>query len=175
MTHFEIKNALDNMVILVDTRERETASLRQRMREMRCRYERRKLDFGDYSAKCPLPNGEWLSLENAVSVERKMDFGELCNCYCNGRDRFRREFERARDANAKVYLLVEGASWEKAYLGRYRSFMQPQALVGSITAWLARYNCSLLFCEPQTSGKLIREVLYRELKERLEGEMDGTA
>lgn len=175
MTHFEIRDALDGMVVLVDTRERDTASLRRRMRELHCKYERQKLNFGDYSAKCPLPNGEWLTLENSVSIERKMDFGELCNCYCSGRDRFRREFERARQENAKIYLLVENATWEKAYLGRYRSLMQPQALIASMTAWLARYRCSLLFCEPQTSGKLIREVLYRELKERLEEEMDGTA
>ena len=41
-------------------------------------------------------------------------------------------------------------------------------LSASLTAWLARYNCQIIFCEPATTGKLIREVLYRELKERLE-------
>ena len=46
--------------------------------------------------------------------------------------------------------------------------MQPKAFVASLTAWLARYNCQIIFCEPATTGKLIREVLYRELKERLE-------
>ena len=52
--------------------------------------------------------------------------------------------------------------------GKYRSRMQPKAFVASLTAWLARYNCQIIFCEPATTGKLIREVLYRELKERLE-------
>ena len=55
-----------------------------------------------------------------------------------------------------------------AYAGKYRSRMQPKAFVASLTAWLARYNCQIIFYEPATTGKLIREVLYRELKERLE-------
>ena len=54
------------------------------------------------------------------------------------------------------------------YAGKYRSRMQQKAFVASLTAWLARYNCQIIFCEPATTGKLIREVLYRELKERLE-------
>lgn len=57
---------------------------------------------------------------------------------------------------------------ECGYAGKYRSRMQPKAFVASLTAWLARYNCQIIFCEPATTGKLIREVLYRELKERLE-------
>ena len=28
--------------------------------------------------------------------------------------RFEREFERARNANAKVYMLIENATWEKS-------------------------------------------------------------
>ncbi len=85
------------------------------------------------------------------------------------------EFERAREAAAKTYLLVEGASWEKAYAGFYRSRMNPDSLVASLTAWLTRYNCQLIFCEPETSGRLIRDLLYRELKERLEEMTDERA
>lgn len=79
-----------------------------------------------------------------------------------------REFERAANAGAKIYLLVEGASWEDAFAGKYRSKMDPKAFIASLTAWLARYNCQLLFCKSDTSGRLIREILYRETKERLE-------
>ena len=41
-------------------------------------------------------------------------------------------------------------------------------MVASIFAWLARYNCQVLFCSDLTSGQVIHDVLYRELKERLE-------
>ncbi len=159
---------LDSMVILVDTREQDTPRLRLRLRRMGCPWERQKLDFGDYSAKFRLPTGDFWTLACRVAVERKMSLDELCQCYTKGRDRFQREFERAKNTGAKLYLLVEEASWEQAYSGEYRSRMAPAALVASITAWLARYNCQLLFCAPQTTGPLIHEILYREAKERLE-------
>lgn len=166
----EQKSVLDSMVILVDTREQDTPRLRLRLNKMECPYERQKLDFGDYSAKFRLPTGDWWSLAGRVAVERKMSLDELCQCYTRSRDRFTREFERAAGMGAKIYLLVENGSWEQAWDGEFRTRMTPQALVASMTAWLARYNCQLLFCEPKLSGPLIREVLYREAKELLESE-----
>ena len=159
----EVKTALERMVCLVDTREQDTPRLRARLRDIGCQWERQKLDFGDYSVRCDL-----FSLSGIVSIERKMDLDELCNCYCKDRKRFEREFERAKQAGAKVYLLIEDGSWEDAYSGKYRSRMSPESLVASIQAWLARYNCQIIFCQEQTTGRLIHDILYRELKEALE-------
>ena len=168
MAPHEIEEALKGMVVLVDTREQDTARLRVRLKDMKCEHERCKLDFGDYSAKIPI-NGEWYTLN--IAVERKMDLDELAQCYCNGRKRFEREFERAQKAGAKIYLLVENATWEDAYTGNYRSKMAPQALVASILAWLSRYRCQLIFCRQRTSGRLIYDILYREAREHLERTM----
>lgn len=173
MTPFEIDDALDGMRVLIDTREQDTPRLRARLQQMDCPNERFKLDFGDYSAKFPLPGGEWFSLADKVVIERKMALDELCRCFCQDRGRFEREFERAKEANAKMYLLVESATWENAYAGKYRSQMRSTALIASICAWLARYNCQLLMCKPETTGKLIHDVLYREGKERLENMEEG--
>jgi len=167
MTPFELNNTLKSMVVLVDTREQDTPALHRRLKGLSCSFERIKLDFGDYSCKYVLPNGTEQMLD--VAIERKMNIDELCNCFCKGRGRFTREFERAKESDAKVYLLIENASWEKIYNGDYRSKMTAQALVSSLTAWQARYNCQLIFCEQNTSGALIHEFLYRELKEQLEG------
>ena len=68
MAPHEIEEALKGMVVLVDTREQDTARLRVRLKDMKCEHERCKLDFGDYSAKVPV-NGEWLTLN--VAIERK--------------------------------------------------------------------------------------------------------
>lgn len=174
MNPFDITDALDGMVILVDTREQDTSRLRARLKQMNCPNERIKLDFGDYSAKFPLPSGEWFSLASKVVVERKMQLGELCQCYCKDRQRFIREFERSAESGAKIYLLIEDATWEQIYAGKYRSQMRPSALVASILAWLARYDCQVIFCKAETSGKLIRDILYREGKERMErGDADA--
>lgn len=165
MTPREIEEALEGMVILVDTREQDTPRFRARLESMNCLYERCKLDFGDYSAKFSI-GGEWLILNAAV--ERKMDFSELAQCFCNGRARFAREFERAKAADAKIYLLIENQCWEDAYSGNYRSQMKPQAFVASLLAWLARYRCQIIFCDQRTSGNLIHDILYREGREMLE-------
>lgn len=159
----EVKSALESMVCLVDTREQDTPRLRARLKEIGCPWERKKLNFGDYSVKC-----DAIDLSETIAVERKMDLDELCNCYCKERKRFEREFERAKQAGAKVYLLIEDGSWEDAYSGKYRSRMSPESLVASIQAWLARYNCQVIFCRQHTTGKLIHDILYRELKEALE-------
>ena len=173
MNPFDLTDALDGMVCLVDTREQDTPRLRARLRQMECPHERVKLDFGDYSARFPLPDGEWFSLEGKVSVERKMSLDELCHCFCQDRERFAREFERARAAGAKLYLLVEDATWEHIYAGKYRSKMRETALVASVLAYLARYDCQVIFCRSATSGRLIRDILYREGKERMEALDDG--
>lgn len=169
MTPSEINKALATLTILVDTREQETSRLQVRLKEFKCNIERIKLDYGDYSAKIQLPSDEWEQLN--VAIERKMSLDELAQCYTTGRKRFEREFVRAKDAGAKVYLLVENATWEDAYIGNYRSKMLPKAFIASLLAWLARYNCQLVFCRQRTTGKLIFDILYREARELLEGRM----
>lgn len=167
MNKKEISAALKSLKILVDTREHPNTKFVKRIKSMGVPAEWHKLDFGDYSAAVTLSDGSEYSLEKSVCIERKMDIDELCGCFCKGRARFTREFERAKKAGAKTYLLVEGASWEKIIRHNYMSLMTPNALVASITAWMARYNCIIIFCTSDISGKIIKDILYREMKERL--------
>lgn len=168
MNAFEIETALRSFTILVDTREQPTPRYKERLAAMGVPCERVKLDFGDYSARVTLPDGSTYDLKKIVSVERKMDIDELCACFCKGRKRFTNEFERAKEAGAIMYLLIEGATWERMYKGDYNSLMKPSALIGSLSAWCARYDCKPVFCQPHTSGRLIRDILYHEMKARLE-------
>lgn len=160
----DVDASLKSMVCLVDTREQDTPAFRERISHFD-QWERHKLDAGDYSAKFLLPDSSWFFLP--VAIERKYALDELCMCYCQQRGRFEREFERALEAHSKLYLLVEGGSWENVYSGKYHSQMNPKSLVGSILAWLSRYNCQLMFCKKETSGQLIKDILYREGKEAL--------
>lgn len=168
MDHFSVDKALKSMVVMVDTREQPTKRAERRLEMIGLPIERKALPFGDYSAYCTLPNGEVYSLEDKVAVERKMHLDEIAMCFTRERPRFAREFERAKVANAKIYLLIENADMEKAYNGSYRSQVKPQSLTASMFAWLARYNCQMLMCKEDTSGKVIHDILYREMKERLE-------
>lgn len=152
---------------LCDSREQDTVKLRTRLKQIGYPVERIALNVGDYSAKIRLPGGEWYQIP--VSIERKYGIDELCMCYCQERGRFEREFQRAQDARIKVYMLIESASWENIYAGKYRSRMRPKSLVASILSWLARYDCQLIFCRPETSGIVIRDILYYEAREILLG------
>lgn len=167
-TNFEIDRSLETMTLLVDTREQPTKRLHDRLEIAGLPYKRQKLCVGDYSCECVLPDGEILDFSEHVVIERKMDLSELCLCFGKERARFEKEFERAKEAGIKVYLLVEGDNWEKAYNGKYQSQYNPKALIASIDAYRARYGMQLDFCKPETTGKLIRDILYRELKEFLQ-------
>lgn len=163
--NFEIDRMLDAMTILIDTREQATEALQQRIDTMQAPIKREKLDYGDYSAEYVVPNGSVHNLCKIAVIERKMSIDELCICFTKERERFEKEFERAECE--RMYLLIEGATWEKVLGGKYRSKYPPAALVASMWAWSIRYNIHFVFCKADTTGKLIKEILYRELKEHL--------
>ena len=162
----DIDNCLASMVILVDTREQPSERAAKRYKTFGRPYRRQKLDFGDYSAEFTLPDGSVERLNSAI--ERKMDLDELEGCLTHDRARFRREFERASEAGASVYLMVESATWEKLIHGRYKTKMDPKAFTASVLSWIARFNLIPIFCQEEISGRLISEILYRELRVRLE-------
>lgn len=178
MDIFEQRSVLDSMTVIVDTREQDTKRARERYAQFGVPFSRSALDYGDYTWQAVLPSGETIhnasgTISAPCVVERKMSLDELAQCFTASRERFKREFERARDHGAKIYLLVENASWESLIGGKYRSRFDSKAFLASVTAWLVRYNMTVLFCKEETSGKLIKEILYRDLKERLErGEYD---
>ena len=59
MDNFEISEALDNLTVLVDTREQDTPRLRKRLADIGYPYKRQKLDFGDYSAICEIDGKQY--------------------------------------------------------------------------------------------------------------------
>ena len=173
MTRFEIEECLKSFEILIDTREQDTDRSRARYEQFGVPYRKQALSYGDYTYQFRLPNGNLFFPENETIsghavIERKMSLTELSGCFCQGRDRFQREFERAREKNASVWLLVEDATWEKLLSGRYQTKFKPNAFLASITAWSIRYDLKLIMCRHEVSGQMIREILYREFKERLE-------
>lgn len=165
MDGYLIDDCLDSMTILVDTREQPSERATQRYNSFGCPYRKEKLDFGDYSACFRMPDGTERRLN--VAIERKMNLEELSTCLTQQRDRFRAEFERAQLSNASVYLLVENANWENLINGKYKTKFNPNAYFGSVFAWVARYDLKPILCKQESSGKIIHEILYRELKERL--------
>lgn len=174
----DINAVLNSMTVLVDSREQDTDRARWRYASIGLPVERCVLDYGDYTYNATLPDGRRIydisgRIQPATSIERKMNLDELADCFGAGRDRFEREFLRAKEANAQMWLLVEGGSWENVYDHKYRSRMTPASLAGSILAYCERYDMHLIFCTERTTGRIIRGILARCLEDRLKaGEFD---
>jgi len=172
MDPFEITEILESFRIIADTREQNTSRARRRMQSIGAPVERATLRYGDYCWNADIDGKTFHNITGTVFapcvIERKMSLDELAGNFTRGRKRFQREFERAADHSAKVFLLVENGSWEGIMMHRYRSKYNPKAFLASLTAWMVRYNMTPVFCRAETSGSMIREILYRDLKERLE-------
>lgn len=179
MDHFEVAELMKSFEIICDTREHRTPRAEQRYASFGVDYSRGTLNYGDYCGNITLPNGRKLydaseTISARCVVERKMNLDELAQCFTRGRDRFQREFERASKNNSRVFLLCENGSIEKILRHDYRSKFTPKAFLASVIAWNIRYDMQLIFCSQLTSGMMIREILFRDMKDRAEkGEFDG--
>lgn len=178
MDIWEQQKCLESLSVIIDTREQDTERAQKRYKSFGCGYERRKLDYGDYSYNFTFPDGRLLYdtdsvIQPDVMIERKMNLEELSNCMCQERDRFEREFKRASVQNAAIYLIVEDASLGELLRHRYDTKFNEKAFFATFVSWVGRYNIKPLFVPHELSGKVIHEILYRELKERLKGGFYG--
>jgi len=173
MDIFQIEDVLNTFEVLIDTREHDTPELHKRCDAFGVPWSRAKLNYGDYTYNVTFPDGSKLyDIEKPIdpfcAVERKESLTELSGNFTKGRARFRREFERAADKDARIYLICEGGSWESVINGKYRTQFHPNTYMASLVAYVVRYNANVLFCKAETTPRLIKEILYRDLKERLE-------
>lgn len=177
MNALEIEGILKTFRIIVDTREQVTPKSSHRYKSFGVPYERGTLRYGDYSANITIGDSPVYDLEQPIYskcvIERKMSLDELAICFTSGRDRFEKEFQRAQENGAKAILMIENGSYEKIQRHEYRSRFNPNSFLASLTAWSVRYDINIVFCQSMTSGMLIKEFLFRDIKERLtRGEFD---
>lgn len=177
MKYLLINDCLESMAVLVDTREQPTKKAFERYKKFGKPYKRCTLDYGDYTWQFTLNDKPFFNETEKIypfcMVERKMNLDELAMCFTRDRKRFEAEMQRAKSHNAEIFLLVENASWENLINGKYRSKFNAKAFEASLIAWQIRYGLRVIFCKSETSGELIKEILYRDLKERLErGDFD---
>ena len=158
----ELQNAIKDLTIIVDTREKVNSHVTKYFEKQGIPCVSRKIDTGDYSACVGA-----LTLEKDIVIERKANLDEICGNFTVERERFEREFLRAKAYGTKVVLIVENATWSDVFLGNYRSKVKPQSLLGSLFAWMVRYNITVLFCKPEETGKLIHGILYYAARELL--------
>ena len=136
------------------------------------------LKVGDYTIAVQLPNGEVINFQDKVVIERKADLNELC---CNffdkkdeeGKTRFERELDRAKEQGIKVILLVEVDNMHSKILSsKYFRFdkaskVSPASFNAILRSLQAKYNISIEYCKKEDSARLIHDVLYYHAREYL--------
>ena len=168
----EIEKSLKSIVIQVDTREKKRGHIRAALEELGCHYVSQKLDFGDYSYRYTRPDGTEEGCSGQIAVERKANLDEICGNFTYGRDRFEREFQRAREKGAEVHLLVEDANWGKIKNHMYLSRLNPAALQGNLLSWVFRYDLRLWYNTTALAGEFIYKLFRYHLRNKLQQEME---
>lgn len=153
----------DELVILVDTREKENKHILQFFQDHNVKYEKEKIDAGDYAAK--LVNEE-IEFTFPSVIERKASVNEIIGNMLEKKDenrrlRIEREFERAANLNRNVYMLIEDENGlNNISSGKYRSELNPKAALGKFLTWNVMYTKGTTFCSKANAGFYIYKILY---------------
>lgn len=154
-TDSEIRKALSELTVIVDSREQVNGHLTSWLDSKGIQHITRALETGDYSA---MLDGE--TFEDEVVIERKANLDEIAGNFTTGRERFEREMIRAKANGIKVFLIIENASWHDIMLHNYHSQLKPQSLMASLLSWQVRYNITIMFCHPEETAQLMYSILY---------------
>ena len=160
-TDRELADELKNLTIICDTREQDQ-HVAEYFKKQKIPTITRKLDIGDYS--CQLGDA---TFEKDIVVERKRNLDEICGNFTVERERFEREFLRAKAYGTKVVLIIENATWTDIFLGNYRSKTNPKSLFGSLLSWMVRFNITVTFCKPDETARIMYGIFHYYVKEVL--------
>ena len=158
-------------LIEIDSREKPKAitSILKYFDEHEIKYVTNKLLFGDYRDYN----------RPGIVVDRKHNIAELAMNCTREHDRFRRELERARDAGARLIILVEQNRYEAMgerikvertvdlvrWSNRY-TMVRGEKVFRVLAGWMREFDLDVVFCDKRHTGKKIIELIYGEDNER---------
>lgn len=153
----EVKKLTKSMVVLVDSREKKNIHILDYFKKQGISYQVSKLEYGDYSFMIPASAaGEDIYFHRDIVVERKASLEELSGNLAQERERFEKEFLRAGNDGAKVYLMVEApGGYSDIIAHKYRTEFAPAAFMASLKTWESRFGCNVQFIAPEYAGYYI--------------------
>lgn len=152
-------------LIEIDSREKPKAitSIIKYFDEHEIQYVTNKLLFGDYRDYN----------KPGIVVDRKHNIAELAMNCTREHERFRRELERARQAGAKLYILVEQnhyssnkerikvekpidlIRWQSPY-----SVVRGEKIFRVLVGWMREFPLEVIFCDRRQTGRKIVQIIY---------------
>ena len=149
-TEKEIKKILDNLTILIDTRENSNSHIIDFFNKKKIPYKVQKLDFGDYS--CVIPRGTIdrftsdIYFTNDFVVERKANLDEICGNLKDDAARLKKELAHLNKYGIEFYIFLEDENYElnlrnANYGSQYDAFTLMQRIYKGIEA---EYNTMVI-------------------------------
>ena len=163
----QIKEQIDRLIVLIDVREKKYSHITDMFDKYGVKWERKKLNSGDYSAYLPKDeeNGvPEINLENELCVERKMSCDEIIQNLTRNRERFYKEFERTE---AIIPILIED-SFKNAVKRNYRADVPPKTFLGALFSFVDDNNTFFYFIDDRNLSALW---IYNILKYRIRSKL----
>lgn len=158
----EIKELIDSMVILVDSREKSNMHVTEWFDKKGIKWKKKALERGDYSFI--IPKNEALSIprdldfSNEIMLERKNSLEEISGNLTKERDRIEKELSLAPPNKV---ILIENASFHDIVTGNYDTKYDRKAFMASLFTFWFRYNVPIFFMpNAEETGLFLR--LYFE-------------
>ena len=153
----DIKRLTKQMLILVDSREKKNTHILDYFAKQNIAYKLEKLEYGDYTFMIPAAvAGEDIYFHKDIVVKRKASLEELSGNLTQERERFEKEFLKAGNDGAKLYLMVEDMGGYSSIIGhKYNTQFAPAAYMASLKTWESRFGCNVQFIDSQYSGYYI--------------------
>jgi len=166
----DIKQISKSIIILIDKREKVNSHITDYFDKHKIPYQKQTLDFGDYSfllpAAGPIPQDSYFHKD--IVIERKNSLEELSGSLGKERDRFEKEFLKAKSNDCKIHLLVENPrGYNDIMEHQYDTAFKPLAYISSLKSWENRYDIKTQFVDKQYSGYIIWSTFYYYLREAL--------
>jgi ERCC4-type nuclease len=152
----EIEQILSNIIILIDTREKQISHITMWLKHNKIQYIKETLSFGDYSFMIPqnidLDITEDIYFNDIIAIERKANAEEISGNLTGGRERFKREFNRG---NKKIRLLIEDSNYSDICDGKYKTDINANSFIGSLHSIQEEFNAPFFFTDKEHSGQYI--------------------
>lgn len=165
----EIKEIIDSMVILVDSREKSNMHVTEWFNKKGIKWKKKALEFGDYSFI--IPKNEELSIprdldfSHDIMVERKSGLTELSGNLTKDRSRIEKELALAPSNKT---ILIENASFHDIATGNYDTKYDRKAFMASLFTFWFRYNVPIFFMpNAEETGLFLRLYFEYFLKSKI--------
>ena len=177
-TDKEIKEALKNLTIIADTREKGNKFTLKWFDDNKIPYKVKKIDHGDYTAYLPANSLKGITkdlyFDKDIVIEKKGSIDEICGNFSKSdKPRIKSEFAHLGMNGTRCFIFIEDNLYDKHLRNHnYRSQYDPKRLYQSIKGFEAEYNTVIRPISSEFIGAEIYYTLYYQVRNILKRNFD---